>query len=120
MCVLSAGDEPGEYVTQSVRTRCRFHVLSSEDEDEDRPLEPCVSQVTHATSQVYDAVGVISGDSVNSTVGDAREVQAETMRRPTVRRLVLVPQVGDHTSQSIQDRFSQSSGTAELLEEAPE
>ena len=108
---------------QSVRTRCRFHVLSSEDEDEDRPLEPCVSQVTHvdaAPTQVDDAVDVFSGDSVNSTVGDAREVQAETMRRPTVRRLVLVPQVGDHTPQSIQDRFSQSSGTAELLEEAPD
>ena len=31
---------------QSVRTRCRFHVLSSEDEDEDKPQEPCVSQMT--------------------------------------------------------------------------
>ena len=107
---------------QSVRTRCRFHVLSSEDEDEDRPLEPCVSQMTHvdvAPTQVDDAVDVI-GDSVNSPVGDAREVQAETMRRPTVRRLVLVPQVENHTPQSIQDRFSQSSGTAELLEDAPD
>ena len=66
------------------------------------------------------AVDVISRDSVNSTVGDVREVQAETMPRPTVQILVLVPQVGDHTPQSIQDRCSQSSGTAELLEEAPD
>ena len=97
-------------------------MLSCEDEDEDRPLEPCVSQMTHveAAPQVDDAVGIISGDSVNSTVIDAREVQAETMRRPTVRRLVLVPQSEKHTPQSIQDRFSQSSGTTELLEEAPD
>ena len=95
-------------------TRCRFHVLSSESEDEDRALEPCVSQLTHVDAvptQVDDAVDVISGDAVDSTVGDPPEVQAETMRRPTVRRLVLVPQVGDYTPQSIQDRFSQSSGT---------
>ena len=98
---------------QSVRTRCLFHVLSSESEDEDRALEPCVSQLTHVDAvptQVDDAVDVISGDAVKLTV----------MRRPTVRRLVLVPQVGDYTPQSIQDRFSQSSVTAELLEEAPD
>ena len=96
---------------QSVRTRFRFHVLSSESEDEDRALEPCVSQladVDAVPTQVDDAIDVISGDAVDSTVGDAPEVQAETMRRPTVRRLVLVPQVGDYTPQSIQDRFSQS------------
>ena len=52
------------------------------------------------------------GDVVESTVGDAPEVQAETMRCPTVRRLVLVPQVGDSTPHSIQDE--------EVLEEAPD
>ena len=45
--VLDSGGD-----VQSVRTRCRFHVLSSEDEDEDRPFEPCVSHArgcgTHA------------------------------------------------------------------------
>ena len=44
---------------QSVRTRCRFHVLSSESEDEDRALEPCVAQLTHVDAeptQVDDAV----------------------------------------------------------------
>ena len=96
-------------------------MLSSESEDEDRALEPCVSQLTHVDAeptQVDDAVDVISGDAVDSTVGDPPEVQAETMRRPTVRRLVLVPQVGEYTPQSIQDRFSQSSVNAELSEEA--
>ena len=43
-----------------------------------------MQHVDAAPTQVDDAVDVISGDSVNSIVGDAREVQAETMRRPTV------------------------------------
>ena len=77
-------------------------------------------QVDAQPTQVDDAVDGISGDDFDLTVGDPPEVQAVTMRRPTVRRLVLVPQVGDDTPQSIQDRFSQSSVNAELSEEAPE
>ena len=66
-------------------------MLSSESEDDDSALEPCVTQPTGGR----DAVDGISGDDFDLTVGDPPEVQAVTMRRPTARRLVLVPRTQD-------------------------
>ena len=50
MCV-SGGD------VQSVRTRCRFHVLSSESEDEDSALELSLAYTTDARGRRTHAGG---------------------------------------------------------------
>ena len=96
---------------QSVRTRCRFHVLS---EDEDRALEPCVPQLTHAdalrtprrcTMQLTQSAEML----LIRQLGMPQRCKQRPCDAQQFEDWCWCPRSGTTRHQSIQDRFSQSS-----------